>query len=84
MTATRPAPHPYIDSARRQHAALARQSAVRIRAYAEQILLDLAHGRPVRANGRQVATDAMALCEALAAMALAEEIAAREKGQMAA
>ena len=75
MTATRPAPH--IDTARRQHATYARQSALRIKSYAEQILLDLAHGRPVRANGRQVAVDAVALCEALAALAMAEEFAAR-------
>ena len=76
MTEIRPAA-PHIDSARRQHAMHARQSAVRIKAAAEQILLDLAHNRPVRANGRKVATEALALCEALAALGLAEEMASR-------
>jgi hypothetical protein len=67
-----------LGSAHQQHALFARQSAMRVKACAEQILLDLAHGRPpVRANGRQVVSDALALCEALAAMMAYEEIAAR-------
>jgi hypothetical protein len=77
-------PSPYIDSARRQHTMHARQSAVRIRSFTEQILLDIAHGRPVRANGRKVATEALALCEALAALGLAEEMAARTMREAAA
>ena len=75
MPQTPPRP---LSSAQQQHAQFARQSAARIKACAEQILLDVAHGRPpVRSNGRQIVADALALCEALAAMAACEEIQAR-------
>jgi hypothetical protein len=75
MTENRPGPRRPLDNT---HAQFARQSAVRVKACAEQILLDIAHGRPpVRSNGRQIIADALALCEALAALAAYEEITAR-------
>ena len=83
MTATRPiAPHP--DIARQQAAANVRTSAVRVKNIAEQILIDLAHGRLVRSNGRLVAAEAIALCEAIALQAEAEKAAARQRGEAAA
>ena len=82
MTATRPAPHPEI--ARQQSAANVRTSAVKIRHAAEQILMDLAHGRLVRSNGRLVAAEAVALCESIALLAEAEKAAARLRGEIAA
>ena len=69
-TPARPRPPVRTVTTRHQHA---RQSAARIKAYAEQVLIDLNRGRPVRANARQIAADALALCETLAAMAAIEE-----------
>ena len=80
MTATRPGPQP---DERRQSAITVRTSAIRIRNVAEQILLDLAHGRLVRANGRTIATEAIALCEAIALLTEAEKAAARQRGEAA-
>ena len=83
MTATRPnAPHP--DIARQQSAANVRTSAARIRNITEQILIDLHHGRLVRSNGRLIATEAIALCEAIALLGEAEKAAARQRGEIAA
>ena len=76
MTAPRPAPRSIV-SAQYQNTQFARQSAVRIKAAANQILLDIAHGRLVRSSGRQIAADALALCEALAVLAAYEEMTAR-------
>jgi hypothetical protein len=80
VTATRPAPQP---DERRQSATIVRTSAIRIRNVADQILLDLAHGRMVRANGRLIATEAIALCEAIALLTEAEKAAARQRGEAA-
>ena len=82
MTAPRPAPQ--SDAERRQSAATVRTSAIRIKNVAEQILLDLAHGRLVRANGRLIATEAIALCEAIALLTEAEKAAAKQRGEVAA
>lgn len=62
-----------------QNTVFARQSAMRIKAYAEQILLDIARGHLVRANARQIVVDGLALCEALAVVATTEEAAARTR-----
>ncbi len=81
MTAIRPGPQP--DAERRQSATTVRTSAIRIKNVAEQILLDLAHGRLVRANGRTIAVEAIALCEAIALLTEAEKAAARQRGEAA-
>jgi len=79
MAQTQPRTPPVSDTTRNQNAVFARQSAVRIRAYADQILIDLTRGHLVRANARQIAVDALALCEALAVIAATEEAAARTR-----
>ena len=63
----------------RQYAASVRASAVRVRAGAEQILIDLAHGRLASSSGRQLAAEVVALCEAQAALKAAGKTAARER-----
>ena len=68
---------------RRQSATAVRTSALRIKNVAEQILLDLAHGRLVRGNGHLIATEAIALCEAIALLTEAEKVAARQRGEAA-
>ena len=83
MAQTPPRPRP-DDTARGLSAANVRTSAARIKNIAEQILIDLAHGRLVRSNGRLVAAEAIALCEAIALLAEAEKAAARQRGEMAA
>ena len=60
-----------------QHTTHLRQSAIRIRAMAEQILIDQSNGRVVRALGRNLHAEVLALNEAMTALALAEEYAAR-------
>ena len=82
MTATRPAPHP--DIARQQGAANVRTSAVKLKHAAEQILLDLAHGRLVRSSGRLIAAEVIVLCESIALLDAAEKAAARLRGEVAA
>ncbi len=84
MTETRPRPRQETGAERRQSAASVRTSAIRIKNIAEQILLDLAHGRLVRANGRLIATEAIALCEAIALLTEADKAAARQRGEVAA
>jgi hypothetical protein len=76
---TSPRPASSAAVAYNQNTVFARQSANRIRAYADQILIDISRGHLVRANARQIALDALALCEALAVMAAAEEAAARPR-----
>jgi hypothetical protein len=66
-------------SAHMQNQIFARQSVNRIKAYSEQILIDMSRGHLVRANARQIVLDALALCEALAAMAVYEESAVRNR-----
>ena len=51
---------------------------------AEQILIDQSNGRVVRALGRNLNAEVLALNEAMTALALAEEYAARESSQAAA
>ena len=82
MTEIRPAPHP--DIARQQSAANVRTSAVKFKHAAEQILLDLAHGRLVRSSGRLIAAEVIALCESIALLDAAEKAAARQRGEVAA
>ena len=79
MTATRPAPDPRLAPTMS-----VRQSAIRLEAGAKQILIDLAHGRPMFASGRKVAAELLALCEAMGALAEAERTAARQRGEVAA
>ena len=77
MAETPPALHPDIEL--RQHTARVRTSAVKIKAAASQILIDLPHGRLVRSAGRQLAAEVIALCEAQEAVAQAEKAAARTR-----
>ena len=83
MTETRPRPRQETGTERRQSATAVRTSAIRIKNVAEQILLDLAHGRLVRGNGHLIATEAIALCEAIALLTEAEKVAARQRGEAA-
>lgn len=80
MAQTPAGPQPRTDTTHRQQALYVRQAALQIKALADQILLDHARGRVVRANGRQIIAIAVALCEASAL--LAEQTAAR--GEVAA
>jgi hypothetical protein len=75
---------PSVPDPRLTHTMSIRQSAIRIKAATDQILLDLAHGRPMRAAGRKVAAEMLALCEAMGALSEAERAAARQRGEMAA
>ena len=76
---------PQSDPELRQLAAQVRTAAVKVRAGADQILLDIAHGRLVRSAARNLAAEVFALGEAQAALAQAEKTAARQqRGEAAA
>ncbi len=83
MPQTPAAPHP--GNARIQHAVInVRTSAAQIKRAADQILLDLAHGRLVRSSGRHIAAEVTVLCEAIALLDAAEKAVARLRGEVAA
>ena len=79
-----PAAAPNPDTDLRQLTAQVRTAAVKIKAGADQILLDLAHGRLVRSAARNLAAEVFALGEAQAALAQAEKAAARQQREAAA
>jgi hypothetical protein len=74
---TEPRPPAPIDLELRQLASQVRTCAAQIRAGADQILIDAAHGRLVRSAGRDLAVKVTALCEAQAALGQAQKTAAR-------
>jgi hypothetical protein len=77
MTETRPDPDPNIEL--RHLAAQERTCAALVKAAANQILIDSAHGRMVPGSGRKLATQVVALCEAQAVLARALKTAARTR-----
>ncbi len=77
VTPARPEPfdQAMIASSRRQHAAAVDKLAQRVASCAQAVRLDLAHARPAQAAARQLLTDAIALCEALARLREVEKMA---------
>ena len=75
---------PQSDTELRSLTAQVRTAAVKVRAGADQILLDIAHGRLVRSAARNLAAEVFALGEAQAALAQAEKSAARTAREAAA
>jgi hypothetical protein len=83
LTAARPSTGQKITAAKYQHAHSVQRSALRIKNCADQVLQDMAHGRPPGTAARQIAADVQDLLRSLAVLGVLDEVAAMLRMQAA-